>query len=65
MPVIEKKLFNLLVDRSRVIDQSNHLAGLSIADLFVSFVRQGEELYWQLTHGFLDQTASLHLQSIC
>lgn len=45
MPVIEKKLFNLLVDRSRVIDQSNHLAGLSIADLFVSFVRQGEELY--------------------
>lgn len=30
MPVIEKKLFNLLVDRSWAIDQSKHL---SITDL--------------------------------
>lgn len=38
MPVIEKKLFNLLVDRSWAIDQSEHPSGLSIKDLFVSFV---------------------------
>lgn len=58
MPVIEIKLFNLIVDRSWAMDQSNHLSGLSIADLFVSFVhlvRKGEELCSTcLTHGFLD-----------
>lgn len=33
MPVIEKKLFNLLVDRSWAIDQSEHPSVRSTTDL--------------------------------